>query len=67
MKTLIICPKCLQWGKKEVLAEVDEEMNIIVKRYHVHTTNVVATTYIISCTSGHQVFRRNNEGTAYIV
>lgn len=66
IKTLIICPYCALSGKREILAEVDSNMNVIIKRYHVHNTTIQSTHYIISCTCGSAVFKRDNEGTAYI-
>lgn len=66
IKNLIICPYCALSGKREILGEVDDQMNFVIKRYHVHMTTIQSSSYIISCTCGSAVFKRDAEGTAYI-
>ena len=48
MKHLLICPVCKEKGIQQVLAEIKEN-KIIIKRFHMHETNVIARSYAVQC------------------
>jgi hypothetical protein len=64
-KHLVICPKCLARGKKEILGEVDENGNFSVLRFHKGATVFIATEYAIQCQCGEIVYQKvRPDGTA---
>jgi len=50
-KRLLICPNCLAAkGKKEVLGEIDEQGNFVIKRYQSHaTTRIISPAFAVQC------------------
>lgn len=64
---LIRCPKCQQKGVSEILARVTDDMNVIVRRRNKwELTSIQSENYILKCSCGALVFKRDNDGTAYL-
>ena len=47
---LLLCPCCEEQGRREILGELDEDGNLIVKRFTVGRTSDRSTTKIVSKT-----------------
>ena len=61
-KRLLVCPVCFKNGRKEVLGELDENGNFIIKRYHQGTTRIISPQFIVQCgVCGEVVFYRRDK------
>jgi hypothetical protein len=56
-KRLIVCPKCMTKGIKEVLGEINDDGSITVQRFHKGMTRIFSSRYAIQCTCGEVVFK----------
>lgn len=62
MKRLLACPICFINGHKEILGELDEDGNIIIKRFHNGSTKIVADSYKVICGNcNNMVYYRKNK------
>ena len=60
-KALIQCPKCERNGKRQILAEVDQNGHLVVMRFHHGTTRIISNEFIVICGEcGEEVFFRKN-------
>lgn len=61
-KTFLICPVCLERGKREVLGVLDVRGNLIIKRHGNSDTKVVSEEMIVFCGScGEEIFYRRKQ------
>lgn len=64
---LIECPHCKMQGHGEILARITPDMNVtIIRRHKGFTTTIESKEYILKCVCGKSVFKRDNDGTAYL-
>lgn len=61
-KKLLICPNCEANGRKEILAEMDGEGNLIILRFSDKRTKVVSPNMSVQCGNcGETVFYRRKQ------
>ncbi len=66
-KNLIMCPRCLAEGKRQILGEIDEKGRFIVLRFHTGSTVFESNNFTVRCACGEVVYQKTAEmGAAHV-
>ena len=74
MKQLITCPVCRSFEKKQILGEINDEGEFLIKRFHnrgyglhsVGYTKIVGGSFMVKCGSCNQGVYFNNKNVKRI-